>query len=36
MTEGHVEDFFGAWHAGEDSERSFNPDDDLRVIFDIP
>lgn len=36
MTEGHVEDFFGAWHAGEDGEELFNPDESWGLIFDIP
>jgi len=36
MTEGHVEDFFGAWIAPDDEEGGFNPDDDWQLIFDIP
>jgi len=36
MTEGHVEDFFGAWHAGEDGDDIFNPDEMWGLIFDIP
>jgi hypothetical protein len=36
MTEGHVEDFFGAWHAGEDDEAFFDPDSMNGIIFDIP
>ena len=35
MTDGHVEDFFGAWCDKEDKEASFDPDSDLGVIFDI-
>ncbi|MBN8714999.1 MAG: hypothetical protein J0H50_13740 [Xanthomonadales bacterium] len=35
MTEGHVDDFFGAWHNGND-EGIFNPDETLQIIFDIP
>ncbi|WP_444460018.1 hypothetical protein [Rhodobacter capsulatus] len=36
MTEGHVEDFFGAWCAEEGDERVFDPDDNWRLIFDVP
>ena len=36
MTEGHVEDFFGAWIADEDTEDTFNPDEGWQLIFDIP
>lgn len=36
MTEGHVEDFFGAWHSGDDADEIFNPDENWGVIFDIP
>ena len=36
MTEGHVEDFFGAWCAEEEDESAFDPDTDWRLIFDIP
>lgn len=36
MTDGHVEDFFGAWHAGEDGEEFFDPDRMQDIIFDIP
>jgi hypothetical protein len=35
LTDGHVEDFFGAWLADSRSERNFNPDNNLDVIFDI-
>lgn len=35
MTEGHVEDFFGAWYESDD-EGIFNPDAMLQIIFDIP
>ena len=34
MTEGHVEDFFGAWYEGDD-EGLFNPDEMQQIIFDI-
>ncbi len=36
MTEGHVEDYFGAWHSGNDRSDVFNPDDGWQTIFDIP
>ena len=35
ITEGHVEDFFGAWCAEEDEDENiFNPDIDHQLIFD--
>ncbi len=37
MTEGHVEDFFGAWAAGEEEDSNvFDPDENWRIIFDVP
>lgn len=36
MTEGHVEDFFGAWSQKEDEGDYFNPDEMQQIIFDIP
>lgn len=38
MTEGHVEDFFGAWWVDPDETEGevFDPDDNWRLIFDIP
>lgn len=36
MTEGHVEDFFGAWVSHEESDDGFDPDRDWQLIFDIP
>lgn len=36
MTEGHVEDFFGAWFQKEDEGDYFNPDEMQQIIFDIP
>lgn len=37
MTEGHVDDFFGAWAAeGSNQRNHFNPDEDWQIIFDIP
>ncbi|MFS7307270.1 hypothetical protein [Rahnella inusitata] len=38
MTEGHTEDFFGAWYPEDDSDEKdfFNPDKDWQIIFDIP
>lgn len=35
MTEGHVDDFFGAWYEGDD-DGLFNPDEMQQIIFDIP
>ncbi len=36
MTEGHIEDFFGAWIDKEDRKDVFSPDDDWHIIFDVP
>lgn len=36
MSEGHVEDFFGSWCAQEEMPNSFNPDDNWRILFDVP
>lgn len=36
MTEGHVEDFFGAWLSKEETEGAFDPDKKWDIIFDIP
>jgi hypothetical protein len=39
MTEGHVEDFFGAWTPKEELEGDdglFDPDENWQIIFDIP
>ena len=36
MTEGHVEDFFGAWTTKEEGSSGFDPDDNWRIIFDVP
>ena len=36
MSEGHVEDFFGSWCADEEDPNSFNPDEDWRILFDVP
>jgi hypothetical protein len=37
MSEGHVEDFFGSW-CGDDAQQpdAFNPDDNWRILFDVP
>lgn len=35
LKEGHVDDFFGAWGEKED-EHSFDPDQDIRLIFNLP
>ena len=35
LTDGHVEDFFGAWIGQSENEPNFNPDDNLGVIFDV-
>lgn len=34
-TEGHVEDFFGAWTSSENSKGNFNPDYNWQLIFDF-
>ena len=36
MTEGHVDDFFGAWVNYDEKSGSFNPDEMKEIIFDIP
>jgi hypothetical protein len=36
MTEGHVEDFFGAWVTKEEDSSGFDPDEDWRIIFNVP
>ncbi len=38
ISEGHSEDFFGAWYdeSIEENDTLFNPDVDWRIIFDIP
>lgn len=36
MSEGHVEEFFGAWCSQDDEAESFNPDDAKQIIFEIP
>jgi hypothetical protein len=40
LSEGHVEDFFGSWLPKNDkdveNEDIFNPDNNWRVIFDVP
>ena len=36
MTEGHVDDFFGAWAAEQDNPDQFDPDEMKQIIFDIP
>ncbi|MFT9180383.1 MAG: hypothetical protein ABF508_08965 [Zymomonas mobilis] len=36
MTEGHVEDFFGAWFDEDSDECAFNPDSNWGLIFDVP
>ncbi len=36
MREGHVDDFFGAWAAPEETEDAFDPNEMNGVIFDIP
>jgi hypothetical protein len=36
MTQGHVEDFFGAWLPKDEIEGAFDPDENWGVIFDIP
>ena len=38
MTEGMVEDFFGAWYPKDDSnlEKVYNPDENWQIIFPVP
>jgi hypothetical protein len=36
MTEGHVEDFFGAWCSQDENPGCFDPDVNWRIIFDVP
>jgi len=36
MTEGHVEDFFGAWSPENELEDLFDPDINWQKIFDVP
>lgn len=36
MTEGLVEDFFGAWCPEEAGEDLYNPDESLSIIFPVP
>lgn len=37
MTEGMVEDFFGAWCSQEENpEDAYNPDENWRIIFPVP
>lgn len=36
MTEGHVEDFFGAWLPEDNDDDAFDPDEKWGLIFDIP
>ena len=33
ITEGHVDDFFGAWLSDSDEPGMFNPDESIRLIF---
>ena len=35
MTDGHLDDFFGAWCEGESNENNFDPDSNLCVIFEM-
>lgn len=36
MSEGHVEDFFGSWCADDEQPDAFDPDEDWRILFDVP
>lgn len=36
VSEGHVEDYFGAWCDPDEKEDAYNPDDNWRVIFPFP
>jgi hypothetical protein len=35
MTDGHVEDFFGAWCSKKEGQVGFDPDSNPCIIFDI-
>lgn len=36
MSEGHVEDYFGSWCAETSDPSMFDPDDNWRILFDVP
>ncbi|WP_027404550.1 hypothetical protein [Aphanizomenon flos-aquae] len=36
MREGHIEDFFGSWVDHEESDDSFNTNNNWQLIFDLP
>lgn len=36
MSEGHVEDYFGSWCSDDEQPDSFDPDEDWRILFDVP
>lgn len=36
MSEGHVEDFFGSWCADAEQPDTFDPDENWRILFDVP
>lgn len=36
MSEGHVEDFFGSWCALNKEGGQFDPDNNWRILFDVP
>lgn len=35
VTEGLIEDFFGAWSDPDDTEGAYNPDDNWRLLLDV-
>ena len=38
MTEGMIEDFFGAWYPKDDSnlDEVYNPDENWNILFSVP
>lgn len=36
MSEGMIEDYFGAWCSDDEDEYSYNPDENWRIIFPVP
>lgn len=36
MSEGHVEEFFGSWRPKAEGEGQFDPNDNWRILFDVP
>lgn len=36
MSEGHVEDYFGSWCSEDERPDAFDPDEDWKILFDVP